>query len=363
VDQQFALAGHPVAVAGQEPLPPAGREQRLVANLPAERYPGVDFIDVLAARPTAPRITRHQFCGRDRQADCLPPGLPCVLICSWDWKVKVTPKMNAMKMQRSASPGILAAVHRATIVAGCLHSDRRLPRGYFTGCAEQAPPRAHSAPTATPRIVGRPPPPRPLPYRRTRRPTTDPRRRAGLAGFLGPSGDGKSTETGNPNRLVRGLVARRLVAACGYQLWNRGGRRGRYFQHERVGDVERLRASMPNRPTAVARRSAGLATPTCTDTTTARAIHRRGLATRWSLWRHGSVDLSRSVNDWQVKWTVDTNASSTESSKTFSASAARRLIHDDLVIVMVGGSPRRGCFASARPTRPRHAQRLGAGGI
>jgi len=67
VQHQFALAGDAIGVSGQQPLSPIVRQQRLVANLPTERYPRINLIDVLSAGATAPRITRRQFSRRYRQ--------------------------------------------------------------------------------------------------------------------------------------------------------------------------------------------------------------------------------------------------------------------------------------------------------
>jgi outer membrane protein assembly factor BamB len=156
--------------------------------------------------------------------------------------------------------------------------------------------------------------------------------------FLGPTSDGKSTETGittdwsnNPLSIVWSLPV-----GTSYGIGAVAS--GRYFQHERVGDVERLRAvraesgeplwhhNLPVRYSDMYGYNNG---PRDTPAVAGDDVVTFGVAGRLSC---------RSTIDGKLKWTVDTNEKYGVIQNFFGVGCSP-LIHNDLVIVMVGGSP------------------------
>ncbi len=157
-------------------------------------------------------------------------------------------------------------------------------------------------------------------------------------GFLGPSGDSKSTETGlltdwssSPPRVVWSMPV-----GTSYGIGAVAA--GRYFQHERVGDFERLRAvhaetgeplwhsDLPVSYSDLYGYNNG---PRDTPAIDGDDVVTYGVAGRLTC---------RSVTDGRVKWTVDTQEKFGVIQNFFGVGCSP-LIYEDKVIVMVGGSP------------------------
>jgi len=156
--------------------------------------------------------------------------------------------------------------------------------------------------------------------------------------FLGATFDGKSTETGirtdwSGNSLP---VVWSLPVGTSYGIGAVAG--GRYFQHERVGNVERLRVvraetgqplwqdDMPVSYEDLYGYNNG---PRDTPAVDGQWVVTFGVAGRLTC---------RNVIDGKLNWTIDTNANYGVIQNFFGVGCSP-LIHDGKVIVMVGGSP------------------------
>ncbi len=157
-------------------------------------------------------------------------------------------------------------------------------------------------------------------------------------GFLGPSGDGKSTETGiqtdwsnTPLRVVWSMPV-----GTSYGIGAVAA--GRYFQHERVGDAERLRVVhaetgqplwQDDLPVSYSDMYGYNNGPRDTPAVAGDDVVTFGVTGRLTC---------RDVVDGRVKWTVDTHEKYGVIQNFFGVGCSP-LIHGDKVIVMVGGSP------------------------
>ncbi len=157
-------------------------------------------------------------------------------------------------------------------------------------------------------------------------------------GFLGPSGDGRSSETGIQSDWSGDSpkVVWSLDVGTSYGIGAVAG--GRYFQHERVGDRERLRAvraetgeplwqnDLPVTYTDMFGYNNG---PRDTPAVDGDDVITFGVAGRLTC---------RNLIDGRVKWTIDTSEKYGVIQNFFGVGCSP-LIHGDKVIVMVGGSP------------------------
>jgi len=156
--------------------------------------------------------------------------------------------------------------------------------------------------------------------------------------FLGPTFDGKSTETGIRTDWTGDSLPVKWSMAVGTSYGIGAIAGGRYFQHERVGDVERLRVVRAETGQPLWQDDFPVAYfdlygynngPRDTPAVQGNQVVTFGVAGRLTC---------RHVIDGEVQWTVDTNAKYGVIQNFFGVGCSP-LIHDDKVIVMVGGSP------------------------
>lgn len=156
--------------------------------------------------------------------------------------------------------------------------------------------------------------------------------------FLGNTFDGKSTETGvrtdwSGDRLP---IVWTLPVGTSYGLGSVAD--GRYFQHERVGDVERLRVVdaetgkplwQHDLPVSYADLYGYNNGPRDTPAVEGNDVVTFGVTGRLSC---------RDVRDGQLKWSVETDKKYGVIQNFFGVGCSP-LIHNGMVLVMVGGSP------------------------
>lgn len=156
--------------------------------------------------------------------------------------------------------------------------------------------------------------------------------------FLGKTFDSKSTETGirtdwSGDRLP---IVWSLPVGTSYGLGSVAD--GRYFQHERVGDVERLRAVeaetgkplwQHDLPVSYSDLYGYNNGPRDTPAVEGNAVVTLGVSGRLSC---------RDVRDGSLKWTVETDKKYGVIQNFFGVGCSP-LIHNGLVLAMVGGSP------------------------
>lgn len=157
-------------------------------------------------------------------------------------------------------------------------------------------------------------------------------------GFLGPTGDGKSSERGIRNDWSDGSLRVVWSLPVGTSYGIGAVAAGRYFQHERVGDVERLRAVraetgqplwQDDLPVSYSDMYGYNNGPRDTPAVDGDDVVTFGVAGRLTC---------RGVTDGRVKWTVQTSEKYGVIQNFFGMGCSP-LIHGDKVIVMVGGSP------------------------
>ena len=157
--------------------------------------------------------------------------------------------------------------------------------------------------------------------------------------FLGPTFDGKSTETGIRTDWVEGKLPAIWSMAVGTSYGIGSIAAGRYFQHERVGDTERLVAvraetgellwnnDQPVEYTDMYGYNNG---PRDTPAVDNDDVFSLGVAGRLTC-------VAAITGD--TKWSIDTNAEYGVIQNFFGVGSSP-LVIDDKVIVMVGGSPK-----------------------
>jgi len=156
--------------------------------------------------------------------------------------------------------------------------------------------------------------------------------------FLGPTFDGKTIETGIRTDWTGGAlpVVWSMPVGTSYGIGAVAG--GRYFQHERVGDFERLRVVRAETGQQLWQHDFPVDYfdlygynngPRDTPAVQGDRVVTFGVAGRLTC---------RSVVDGAVQWTVDTNAKYGVIQNFFGVGCSP-LIHGDKVIVMIGGSP------------------------
>jgi outer membrane protein assembly factor BamB len=157
--------------------------------------------------------------------------------------------------------------------------------------------------------------------------------------FLGKTFDGKSPETGirtdwSADRLP---IVWTMPIGTGYGIGAIAG--GRYFQHERVGDVERLRAVeaetgkplwQTDQPVDYADMYGYNNGPRDTPAVDGDSVVTFGVSGRLTC---------RDVRDGKPRWSLDTSARYGVIQNFFGVGCSP-LIHNGKVIVMVGGSPK-----------------------
>lgn len=156
--------------------------------------------------------------------------------------------------------------------------------------------------------------------------------------FLGPTFDGKSTETGIRTAWDDGGLPLVWTMPVGTSYGIGAVAAGRYFQHERVGDSERLRAlhaetgqplwqhALPVQYRDLYGYNDG---PRDTPAVDGNQVFTFGVAGRLTC---------RDVRDGQPQWNVETNRRYGVIQNFFGVGSSP-LVHQDKVIVMVGGSP------------------------
>lgn len=156
--------------------------------------------------------------------------------------------------------------------------------------------------------------------------------------FLGNTFDGKSTERGILTDWSGDKLRVVWTMPVGTSYGIGAVAKGRYFQHERVGNVERLRVvhaetgaplwqhDLPVSYTDMYGYNNG---PRDTPAVDGDDVVTFGVAGRLTC---------RDVRDGQLKWTVETNEKFGVVQNFFGVGCSP-LIHEDKVIVMVGGSP------------------------
>jgi len=156
--------------------------------------------------------------------------------------------------------------------------------------------------------------------------------------FLGTTFDGKSTETGIRTDWSGDALPVVWSMPVGTSYGIGAVADGRYFQHERVGDVERLRVvraesgqplwqdDLPVRYEDLYGYNNG---PRDTPAIAGDKVVTYGVAGRLAC---------RDVVTGKVNWTIDTNAKYGVIQNFFGVGCSP-LVHDGKVIVMVGGSP------------------------
>ncbi|MGV3485872.1 MAG: PQQ-binding-like beta-propeller repeat protein [Planctomycetaceae bacterium] len=166
-------------------------------------------------------------------------------------------------------------------------------------------------------------------------------RRAGGADwprFLGPTYDGKSTETGIRLDWSEGRLPAVWSMAVGTSYGIGAVSDGRYFQHERVGDTERLRAVdaktgqmlwANDHPVSYSDMYGYNNGPRDTPAVDRDDVFTLGVA--------GRLTCSHTVTG-ATNWTVDTNDRFGVIQNFFGVGSSPLVIKDK-VIVMVGGSP------------------------
>lgn len=158
------------------------------------------------------------------------------------------------------------------------------------------------------------------------------------ASFLGPSGDGKSSETGILKDWSAGQLKTRWHLPLGTSYGIGSVAAGRYFQFDRIGDAERLRCLnaetgellwSESQPVAYADMYGYNNGPRSSPAIAGPYVFTYGVA--------GQVTC-RLVADGRMIWTVDANRKYGVIQNFFGVGCSP-LVHQDMVIVMVGGSP------------------------
>ncbi len=156
--------------------------------------------------------------------------------------------------------------------------------------------------------------------------------------FLGPTFDGKSPETGIRTDWSADRLPLVWTMAVGTSYGIGAVADGRYFQHERVGDFERLRAVHAETGAALWQHDLPVSYtdlygynngPRDTPAVADDVVVTFGVAGRLSC---------RQVTDGSLRWTVETGPEYGVIQNFFGVGCSP-LIHQDKVIVMVGGSP------------------------
>lgn len=157
--------------------------------------------------------------------------------------------------------------------------------------------------------------------------------------FLGPTFDGKSTETGIRVDWSGDKLPALWSMPVGTSYGIGSVSAGRYFQHERVGDVERLRAVdaetgeplwTSDQPVTYSDMYGYNNGPRDTPTIDGEDVFTFGVAGRLTC---------TDVRTGNPRWTIDTNAQYGVIQNFFGVGSSP-LVLGDQVIVMVGGSPR-----------------------
>jgi outer membrane protein assembly factor BamB len=156
--------------------------------------------------------------------------------------------------------------------------------------------------------------------------------------FLNSNHDGKSTETGIRTDWSDGKLPVMWSAAVGTSYGIGSVAAGRYFQHERVGDVERLTALRAetgeplwqnDHPVEYQDMYGYNNGPRDTPTVVGDDVYTLGVA---------GLLACTGATDGKTRWTIDTNAEYGVIQNFFGVGTSP-LVVDDKVIVMVGGSP------------------------
>lgn len=156
--------------------------------------------------------------------------------------------------------------------------------------------------------------------------------------FLGPTDDGKSSEQGIQTDWANGKLKTdwHLQLGTSYGIGSVSG--GRYFQFDRVGDAERLQCihaetGQPlwsqQQPVQYEDMYGYNNGPRSSPAIVGSRVYTMGVA--------GQLTC-RNLEDGQLVWTVDTNQTYGVVQNFFGVGCSP-VVHDDLVIVMVGGSP------------------------
>jgi outer membrane protein assembly factor BamB len=156
--------------------------------------------------------------------------------------------------------------------------------------------------------------------------------------FLNTNFDGKSLETGIRKDWSEDKLPTVWHAAVGTSYGIGAVAAGRYFQHERIGDNERLTALRAetgeplwhsDQPVEYADMYGYNNGPRDTPTVVGDDVYTFGVA--------GRLTCTNAI-DGSTKWTIDTNAKYGVIQNFFGVGSSP-LVIDDKVIVMVGGSP------------------------